>query len=295
MMVWYVAIAVVVITGVLLIIVARERRKHLRKRVRLEIANQGNVQSRYQLRAEDPDGDLEFQFTLDGDQLPEQIFFGASGQRAEAPASTAVGMPISAEGTPQPAKQSGGAQEKVKKASAAGGVVAEMLTSLGSILPSSLGAPLMRMSSQLRRGQAQASRAQQVSARVGSLKPSGAPQVGSPAAAAQRPAEAVQPTASAHPAGSYTWVETPLVPPGGRLNLDLIVKSAPPRDDQLRSFRVVSRSLEQRDAPQVVEEGSLPIKGGFWVQRLLPELAILTISLVILIVVFWLASATMLA
>jgi hypothetical protein len=289
MMVWYVAIAVVVITGVLLIIVARERRKHLRKRVRLEIANQGNVQSRYQLRAEDPDGDLEFQFTLDGDQLPEQIVFGASGQRAEAPASAVVGMPISAKGTPQPVKQSGGAQEKVKKASAAGGVVAEMLTSLGSILPSSLGAPLMRMSSQLRRGQAQASRAQQVSARVGS------PQVGSPTAAAQRPAEAVQPTASAHPAGSYTWVETPLVPPGGRLNLDLIVKSAPPRDDQLRSFRVVSRSLEQRDAPQVVEEGSLPIKGGFWVQRLLPELAILTISLVILIVVFWLASATMLA
>lgn len=295
MMVWYVAIAVVVITGVLLIIVARERRKRLHKRVRLEIANQGNVQSRYQLRAEDPDGDLVFQFTLDGDQLPEQIVFGTSRQRAETPAPTAIGMPKSAEGAPQPAKQAGGASEKVKKASATGGVVAEMLTSLGTILPSSLGAPLMRMGSQLRRGQAQASRAQQVSARVGSLKPSGAPQVGSPTVAAQRPAEAVQPAVPANPAGAYTWVETPSVPPGGRLNLDLIVKSAPPRADQLRSFRVVSRSLDHRDAPQVVEEGSLPIKGGFWVQRLLPELAILMISLVILIVIFWLASATMLA
>ena len=68
MLTWVVAI-VIVVAIVAAIAIARWQRKSHHKNLRLELTNRGNVQGRYELKAEDPDGALEFQFSLAGGGL----------------------------------------------------------------------------------------------------------------------------------------------------------------------------------------------------------------------------------
>ena len=58
---WMLGIAVVLMAAVAMVVAARLRRLRLQSRVRLEVSNVGNVKSRYNLRAEDPQGLLQFQ------------------------------------------------------------------------------------------------------------------------------------------------------------------------------------------------------------------------------------------
>jgi hypothetical protein len=134
----------------------------------------------------------------------------------------------------------------------------------------------MRAASQLQQRQIQVSRAQRVPRQVASFRAkSGAragPQTGS---AGQSPGPA-------HRSAAHIWAETPSLAPGEALTVDLLIRSGSPSKDQHYTFQVVSRSVEAEDAPWVVAEGSIRIRGGFWAHRFLPQIIIVALAVLAL-------------
>ena len=88
-----------------------------------------------------------------------------------------------------------------------------------------------------------------------------------------------------------TWVQTPFVEPGETLAVDLFIRPVKSRQDEFYPFKVLSRSVEQEEAPLVIEEGSVQIAGASRFRRYSPYLLILVIAVVILFFAFFLASA----
>lgn len=287
---WFLVIVIGLAMMVAMIVAARLRKVHLQRKVRLEIVNQGNMRSRYQLRAGDPAGELTFDFSLNGDPLPEQAVFDEDlGVEVPADAPALPSAP-----TAQPAPSSapgaeGGVPQRAEQAMRTGSAFAGTLTALGTTLPRPLGAPLMRAASQLQQGQTRVRRAQRVPRRVASFgAKSGAragPQTGS----------AGQPPGSAHRSAAHVWAETPSLAPGEALTVDLLIRSASSSKDQHHTFEVVSRSVEGEEAPWVAAEGSVRIRGGFWARRFLPQFIIVALAVLALLLTAWGASAGVLA
>lgn len=266
-------VAVLVVAAIAMAIVAWLQKKSLRKRLRLELRNLGNVPSRYELQAKDPDGALRFQLTLNGDGLEQRQVFEAGQVTPEAkteqppPSSSTVNM----EGVRQTA---GGAMR-------ISGAIADLLNSVGMMLPPSVRAPLLRASSQLRRGRSTVRRTEQFPDRMARRM-----RVASTSKAKARPeAKPVSPKVVS------TWVQTPFVEPGETLAVDLFIRPVKSRQDEFYPFKVLSRSVEQEEAPLVIEEGSVQIAGASRFRRYSPYLLILVIAVVILFFAFFLASA----
>lgn len=271
-----VLIAIVVTTGAALAGVAWWQRKKLWKRFRLQIVNRGNVQSRYALRADDPHDALVFAFSLDGSSLPIQ-------GRAIAPDVSAVDV-----ATPAPSRAPATREDTRGIGDWGSGLsqtVADGLSALGRVLPGSAGASLTNMASRLRRGRAMTRRLQRLPG-----------QPGRPRAAAPRPPAVGVPQAKPSvPAGKREWVQTPYVEAGETLVVDLLIRPRAVGRSQHWPFRVLSRSVEQDEAPLVIEEGSVQMAGGFWARRFAPYLAIVSSAIGLLLLAFWLASIGVLA
>lgn len=279
---WLLVIVIGVVMLMAMLAAAWLRQRHLQRKVRLEIVNQGNVRSRYQLRAADPASDLSFGFSLGGDPLPEQAVFDEDleGEVAEdtpvvSSAPETLSVPPSAPGAERGVQQS--ADQATRRASSLAGT----LTALGTTLPRPLGAPLMRAASQLQRGQIRVSRAQQVPRRVASFRPKSAAPAVRQAGAVAGPAESAQPVGSTHRSVARVWAETPSLAPGEALILDLLIRSASTSKDQQYTFQVVSRSVEGKDVPWVVTESSVQIRGGFWARRFLPQIIIVALAMLL--------------
>jgi hypothetical protein len=306
----FIVVVTAIVAVVAVVVVARLRKKRLQKRFRLQAINQGNVRSRYELRAEDPESALTFRFMLGGNSLPEL------GPAKAGTGSVQPAAPTPAE--PLPGKKGGGVRKKAGQAVTASGAIAELLITLGTILPSSVGAPLFQKASQLRQGQIKASRVEQMPDRMTWLKPS-AGQKAQDAVPRQAQDRAAQPPAAAtaseaalpvpgrHRAGreqqaetavqadGHIWVQTPFVQPGETLAIDLLIKAVTSDKSRHRLFRVFSCSVEQENGPLVVEECSVQIGGGFWTRRYLPYLIIAAAAIAILLLAFWLGSTGVLA
>jgi hypothetical protein len=288
-----IAVAVVVAAAVALFVIARVRRARLQKMVRLEIANEGNVPSCYDLRAEDPQGGLQFQFALDGENLPVHGSPGGESARARRAAQES-GQPAPS----RPKPRTGGIQRKAGQAMQTGGVVASLLTALGALLPRSIGAPLLQKASEIRRVQAKASYAQQVPTQMAWIKSSAQRAV--PAAGSRPPVAGGQQPAPVASGDGYAWARTPIVQPGEILAAELLIRSlasstAATDRNQQYAYRVVSRSAEQEGAPLVVQEGSIRIRGGFWARRFLPSALVVVMTIALLLLVYWLANSGALA
>lgn len=258
-----IGIVVVLAAAATVIVVARLQANSLRKRFRLQIANRGNVRSRYELEGQDPDGALAFRFTLDGDPLPQRQF----AEGAEAPARES---PLSA--VPARTQEEGGIQTKVSKAVGVSGTIASALNSLGMMLPSSIRSPVVRLSSSIQSGQMKAVRARQLSDQASRVKSRKTPQ----AAAASVPGT----------------VETPFIRPAETVEVDLQVRALKPGQVQRYPFSIRSRSIEPEDAPWVVEEGSVQIAAATGLSRYLPYLIVFAVTVVLLILVVWLANTS---
>jgi hypothetical protein len=282
---WVFAIAIVVAAAAALWAVARVRKSRLQKRVRLEITNEGNVQSRYDLRAEDSQGALYFEFILDGDSLP---VYGsvAAGKSAEAGES-------GRSAPPSPAAKAGGIQQRAGRAIQMSNAVAGFLSAAGAMLPRSVGTPLQQKASEIRRVEARASYVQQAPNRMAWLKSPASKIAPSPVPGRPSPVEQ-QPGPIAQGDG-LVWAQTPSVQPGEILALDLLIRSILPARGQQYEYRAVSRSAEQASAPPVIKEGVVEIRGGFWARRYLPSLIVLAMATALLLLVFWLASTSLLA
>ena len=162
-----IAAAVVVAWLVLAAIVGRLRHRY-QQRCRLEIENLGNVQSRYQLLAEDPGGALRFQFTLEGASLHHREVAQASG-RMEEPArlgATTRAAEVTPPTRPDSAARGRGGLEKAQQATGAGlGVasgIADAIGGVAALLPRSVGTPLRNLAGRLRQQRAAVSRAERV-------------------------------------------------------------------------------------------------------------------------------------
>lgn len=332
----FVVIVVVVILAVLAaVVVARLQKRGRRKQLRLEVVNLGNAWSRYGLYAAEPTGSLVFEFTLDGDPLLEDGLeaHGQGGGGATVPHHTTTPAPASS-GQPEKekaqapgeAKEKAGqaaaqAQEKAKLALTLGGAIADILGTVGMILPRSVGSPMLQAASRMRRGQSTATRVQQAPRQIGGqvekvksassaaqqvpatppVQPQAVPlpqempaapafQPGTmpspeqmPAASAARPG--VTPTAQPIEPG---WVLTPSVQPGGTLAIGLLVTG--PRSNQTQHFEfdIFSRSVEQVDSPVVSETDSFQIRGVSWFFRVLPYLAIVAVAAAAIVYALWL-------
>jgi hypothetical protein len=304
MLTWVVAI-VIVVAIVAAIAIARWQRKSLHKNLRLELTNRGNVQGRYELKAEDPDGALEFQFSLAGGGLTVgTIAQETAVEVSEVAEAVQPERPSAKPGAPS-AQQ---AQEKARQAVGCGSAIADLLGSLGMLLPRSIGAPLSQASSQLRRGSGRVDQVQRMPSRVkgqvSKVKRPAGSALGSSSASAERPKTSA-PSRSAPAERSRVsvvtqsamqpWVQTPAVEPGGSLRLGLRIKPVKALGARLHSFAVLSRSVEQEDAAVITEEWSGQIRGVSGFRRYHPYLLIVALAVLALMLAFWLASVGVLS
>jgi phosphoglycerol transferase MdoB-like AlkP superfamily enzyme len=81
---------------------------------------------------------------------------------------------------------------------------------------------------------------------------------------------------------ALTWFETPLLGPGGRLLLDLLISPLDFYRTQFYSFKVISRTVEQEDV-SLVEEGHVQIDKIPWLYRLLPYLVFAIFAAVVVL------------
>ena len=286
-----VAIAILILAGLAVVLVARLQQKNLSRTIPTEIRNMGNVQSRYDLQAKDSEGTLKFRFTLNGNELPRSpaeraVAAGEADRNTRSAPSPGSPMPA----TPAP-QGMGGAKAVGDQAMESGGIIANMLSTLGLLLPASLGAPLTRAASQIRRGQVATSRVGQLKAQSGRLRPrKSAPSVGAVRAA---PATA-QPYAEAEWVES-PWTQTPSIEPGGALGVDLRIRldrAARRGSSQVYPFTILSRAAGLHDpvtAPVVTTEATVQLVGTSRVMRILPYFVILVATVCLLALTFLLA------
>lgn len=170
MMLGLIVVVVILVAVIAVIAIAVWQRKSLQKNVRIEINNEGNIHTRYELKAQDPDGILAFEYSLDGDSLPEGRG-PQGGAKASPPAQPAEPGPPeekakrkwiipsgpSAEAEEAKAKgkeakeKAAEAHAKSKEALGCMGAISETLFTLGMALPRSIGRPLLDISSSMRR------------------------------------------------------------------------------------------------------------------------------------------------
>jgi hypothetical protein len=282
-----VVLGILFVTAVALVSLALQRRDWLRKELLLEINNQGNVESRYELRAEDPNGALEFRFSAGGKRLlgseASQVVTTAEADRPSSPPASGAAA---------------GARQTADRAIGLSGTIANALSSLSMLLPGASGSQVGRMATRARSTQMKAGRVQrlpdQAAATARSVTPS------SKASVSQQRSGAVGGVASAQQSSSarrevYPWVETPYVAPGETLGVALAIRFTVFGQSQQCPFRIVSRSAEMQEAVPVVEESSVQMAGGFWALRYLPYLVILAVAAALLLLTFWLAHTGVLA
>jgi hypothetical protein len=291
----------------------------------LEVANLGNTHSRYRLRAEEPMGALRFDFALNGVKLPQwsepQAAEPVTQPVAEAPLAPALSAPAQSGADDEGVGPRATAGQAIDKGDAA----VDSIWSLGNMLPGSMGTsvqralnPAYRAQGAVRGARSQARYASDQAAYVGRVagaKPASAPAgsagdtipPGQMLAAAGR-GRAVHGKAvhsdsdsDSRPSGkasmvrvgsraalvapALTWAETPLVAPGSRLLLDLLISPLDFYRTQRYSFKVISRAAEQEDAP-LIDEDYVQIDKIPWLYRLLPYLVFAVFVAVVVLVAF---------
>jgi hypothetical protein len=225
---------------------------------RLELVNDGNVRSRYDLKAEDAAGELKFRFIVNGSALPQRQIVAAA--EAVQPGS--------------PAPASGGVTVSGVSSFASG--AADLLYSLGYLLPRSIGAPLIQAGSQLKQGQYTAGQAERARDQVSGLAPT----------STRRAERASGSTVTGAQPGVPTgvWVQTPYVEPGETLLIDLFIDPLKFHTQAISyPFQVMSRSMEQADAAWVKDEWTVRVDSLSSLSRNTPLLIVLSVVIIVLI------------
>jgi hypothetical protein len=266
-------LVILAVTLVALVTLAVWQRGRRNKTLALTIANQGNVRDRYNLRAESAADGLSFRFAANGAPLQQ-----VGGTGVAAPPVTALATvtasdaaPMSPSGPPAPPGPS------------LTGLIAELLSGIGYFLPGSMGQSLTRTASQLRYGQAMASKATQVSTRMAGVAGSTL-RTGKELVAVTGSAQG---SAAIPPApGGKAWWQTPSVEPGASLKIGVHLSPGPAASGRSERYQLLSRSAEQDGAESITADGEARLGGGAGIWRWLPYLLILAASLVISLAAF---------
>ena len=268
---WIIFIAVVLtLTALVVPAIFKWQRARRRQIVHLELANLGNVRSRYALYASDPANSLTFHFLLNGAPLPEQTITLATASPTPRTRPTASGG--------QGAGQTPSAQRTLSSTAQTGGLVAGLLSTVGRLLPASLSRPLLNLSADIRKGQQMATHAKQASQYAGKLQSRGkGPGKPTTRASASLP--------SAAPTIIEIWSHTQFIEPNQKTFIDLSILPAKPYQYGYYTYTLKSRSVDHKEAPITMETCSLQVEPLSPFERYAPFLA-LTASLIILLILF---------
>lgn len=279
------------------------------KTCQVELNNQGNSRSRYELRAEDPSNSLKFQFALHEASLATRLEAGPAG-RAGVPA--ARGGQAAAATEEQKKLNPKAALDKGVQTGQRGLSVVENFTAwlvnLSYLMPGSGGRKLRGNVSQVRSVQYDAHEGLEMPSRVESVVKAAAqpkfvsstgPAVGGYASAPTAVATAA--TAGNAATASYTsapttlaqagsarpgWSVTPYIDPGHSLVVQLLVSPVRAPRSQHYAFRVLSRTAEDENAAPVIEHGTVALKGVGAGRRVLSTVLFL-LSVTLLALLAW--------
>lgn len=272
---WFAAFIILITCLILMVGAAIVRSRLIRRKTKLKITNQGNVDSRYFLRAEAAGGSLDFRFSLNGRELPMQFIANPAARYQSTPLQY---QPV----VPESRKKSNNGNI-LNKGISSGSAFASLLTSIGTMLPRSIGEPFLKAGSKVYQGQMRAGYAQQVSSRASYFIPQKDKKAGQ-----QVPVQVQAEMETSIPGDR--WYEVPTIRPGEHLDVDLTICSKGEHQPNL-VFQVFSRPAEAGCGPEVVEKGTVYFRGGFWSHKLWPQITILSIALVLFLFTFLLHRA----
>jgi hypothetical protein len=243
------------------------RRKRTERKLRIELANLGNIETGYWLRLEDPTGELQVRFIYKRKLLP----LVSAASAAPAPAAAYAFAPAGEVPDVSPPSTRPGFQ-----GFNLAGSLSSMLTSLGSFLPGQFGRPLMRAGGRISSMQMKTRYYQGKAGRTQAFFSGGkrAQRVGT------APAEAL-------PVVSELWAVTPPVSPGEKLQIQILLRSGWAQQDQIWPFRLLSGPAETASLQPVIQEGQIQTRGGFFSHPLYPQMLVFALSAVVLLTLFY--------
>jgi hypothetical protein len=254
------------------------RKKRTERELQVQITNQGNVESGYQLRVEEPSGAMQVRFYYNRKRLPLLILHG--GDQASQPALAFASASNAPEVPAVPAPK-----KSVPDLSIAGSL-ASMLTSVGSMLPAKVGRPFLQAGSKIYSGQIKAGYTTGKVKRIKSYVPSVSFSSPSSSSPSSHSAEMAPVTHS-----GVAWVETPAIKPGETLKLHVLLRPAWSSQDQISPFQLLSYSGQASAPEPVMLEDKVQTKGGFLSHALYPQLLLFGLEAAVLLALFWLRSA----
>lgn len=274
---WHWAVFLIVVAGLTLLVlpaIFKWQRSRRQKVVHLELVNRGNVRSRYALHASEPSGNLGFHFLLNGMPLLEQTVTIGTASPVQKPA------PATKTGTPQSknVQKTSNVQRTLSQTTQTGGLIANLLSTVGRLLPTSLGKPLLDMSADMRKGQQLASRARQASQYAGQLQSKGT-------RASRHPASVTTTAPVIVPTVVETWAHTQFVEPNQKTSIELSILPDKPYQHGYFTYTVKSRSVEFKEAPETLEAYTLQLEPLNPFDRYAPFLGY-AICLIILLILF---------
>ena len=271
LVVWLSVIIILIAIVLAILWVSSIRKRRLVSKLRVEIENQGNIDCRYQLLAEEPLGGLSFDFFQNGEPL--QVVVKSDQKSVAAAQPTATTSP----------KRASSDSGKVDQAIGFSGALGNVLIGIGSLLPASIGKPILQAGNQLYQSSAKANQAQVVSQQAAEL------------GKGPRPTEypsSYQSDSIAPPTG-ITWAETLPVKPGEKLIVDLKIQASYFKKDMTRTVKVTSLASEGPQSPIVTADGVVKVRGGFLSHKFYPPLVIIGFGMLLLGFVYGLARLSM--
>ncbi len=251
------ALAIIIAAAAALWMVARMVTRGKPRVFRLELSNQGNVSGRYELKAEEASGQVRFQFLANGAPLTAAMTARADDAAQQGSARQAPAAPS-------------GVAAGVQKSGGFVSSVAEIILSIGYMLPSNIGGQALLSAGQsMKEGTYAADRAVNVKSMVADLGQNSRSESVS-AASGSTSARAAAPVDAC--------AQTPVIDAGARLAVDLRVESLHPNQAGQYPFRVISRMLDVPEAPQSTENGTAAFAGVSLLQRAWPIIAFVVIA-----------------
>ncbi len=263
------------------LILSERLRRRLQSLFTLEIWNEGNVRSRYHLRADAATNALHLEFQVQGAALPVQALRASLPEAESAPqleAAPAAAGPASKDGISISAVKETGAYRSYQKATGITAAMADFLNAMASLLPASAAGPVRGWALGLRQGErlgrginradATVKMVQHATSDATASLGGGSATAGSPATPALPAAPGIREAI----AFGEDWALTPYVEPGEMLSVQLCARPLKSVRTQAHGIRILSRPAEMPDLAPVTEAGNITVTGLSTLQRLEPFL-----------------------
>ena len=293
----------------------RSQRQVQEKICGVEVLNQGNVRSRYELRAEDPTGMLKFEFMLNDTDLAQRV-----GEPVDAKTAAMAGAtPARMDGVPaekQPNPTLAKAKETLNKANAleakavatvnTGSVLSNWIVTVSYLLPGTLGETLRESTAGMRSTQYAVRNVVDTPGRYQRMVAAAAPPristspvplntgnqlpatwsktgTSTPSNGAAATQAAV---AQPKPVARSGWSLTPPIDGGDTLTVTLKVRPARFPRSRHYDFKVLSRSVDGNESTPVIDHGSVALRGGSILRRIL-SWVLLALAVTLLALLAW--------